>query len=125
MKTQAETLESTKAELPSFDELDIHRLQRWMDKERRLFVVYDFGYGTDPAKPHLGDFEKISVRLLDVHGQKINEVPIGRFHYNVINGLLMPWREIQAFTPVATVSVFLKTVGGPAHPEITINQSIT
>ena len=35
-------------------ELTVHRLSRWQDKQGRLFVVYGFGYGVDPVKPHLG-----------------------------------------------------------------------
>ena len=78
--------------LPNIDELAVHRLSRWQDHDGRLFVVYGFGYGTDPALPHHGPFQKTDIELLDVHAEKINVLNYGRFLKYVIDGKLTQWR---------------------------------
>lgn len=118
MKTNPESPESTNEPvLQSIDELDVHRLSRWQDKDGRLFVVYGFGYGTDPAKPHHGNFQKTDIEMLDVHAEKINVLNYGRFLKYVIDGKLTPWHEpksVENQTPK-----FLTP--NPCHPKTNAN----
>lgn len=93
----AETSESTKDVFKkNIDDLDLHRYSRWMNKKHRLLVIIGFWYGSDVSKPHLGDFERTDVELLDVHSESVTTLPIGRFYHFVIQGELLPWKEQKA-----------------------------